>query len=415
MSSSSRVVIHAFVSSWMTLLVGLLAFRANGVAALTLDATELPQSAVSSATAYYVGQLLETGGASILKYDLDGNLDPKFVAPSYNNVRGLAINQDNTQLWVAHDGGVAELVFEMDDNNETLGLVEQRLYNLIAIGGMYASLPTPHGLCLSPDEASLYVTDPSTHALLQIDLASQSKTVTFLFYNNTALEPMGCVVSDDNDVVWVIHRNEAGLTRVQKSTGAVGRETEPWAQIIAEQTSQADMAGHGIVLWNDNAVLLWNGNNDNMDANTTNSSSSSGSSSLFVSIYMTSETPPFLGILYRCDIMLNILTGCVEFARGEQVVAADLQLDTKTPNQPQLIFPNFMDHNVSILPIRMEGDIIVLEGLVDEEDETMAENATASDKESSSHDTSSANMQPLWRIWQVGSSMVVVGVLVTAL
>ncbi|CAB9521118.1 expressed unknown protein [Seminavis robusta] len=267
-----------------------------------------PESAVATSSAYYVGQM-NRDGAAILKYDLEGNRDMSFTAPNFTNIRGLAMNGAGDTIWAAHDGAVAELEF-VDQAQSSLRL--KQLYNTSDY------IAAPNGLCLSDDESTMFVTDPLANALLQIDFGDNNPTMTLVF-RRQGLSPNGCVVQ--GNTVWMVHRTVAGITKYDISKSEVGN-TEPFSlDTIVALTSTAQgppSFGDGIVFWN---------------------------GKLYVSVWEFSAAPPWNGTVFECDSTST----CEPFSVGS--VAADMQLDLKTPDQPALILPNLFGQQVATLSL----------------------------------------------------------------
>jgi hypothetical protein len=285
---------------------------------------ERPESTVASPDTFYVGQFASNG--TILKYSLNGELADDFTAPILANVRGLAINQASDTLWAAFDTAVVEMILT-DDNQAT----PIQYYNLSDIG-----MAEPNGLCLSPNEDALYVTDPNARSLAKIDFAnnSTSAVVSPASDEPSLFSPNGYVAVEGESggtTVWMIHRNGNGIqVFMDTDTESVVGPMEPFSVPIINQTTPlgpgqpSRFVGDGIVWWD---------------------------YKLYASVWATA--PPFEGTIFVCEPYLNGTRNtnkpCQVFLSGP--LAADLQLDDKTPNQPQLILPSLITKQVATVPL----------------------------------------------------------------
>ena len=154
--------------------------------------------------------------------------------------------------------------------------------------------------------------------LLKIDLGTGVATKLFdsTSPNGDAQSPNGCFATDDT--VWLIARDEpGGITAFDIAGGTVGL-TEPWSQPIANATGS--MVGDGIVLY-ENKV--------------------------YASVWEFVIGPGGIttnGIVFVCEPPAS----CIELA---PLVAADLQVDSKTPDAPRLLLPDLLMGKVDTIPL----------------------------------------------------------------
>lgn len=260
-------------------------------------------------------QQMPAAAGSVNKYNMDGTLDDNFaaigVADGSRNA-GLAINSDASKLYVTSGSSVME--YSLTDAGATVS----QTFDLSA------HMQRTNGLCLSHDDALLYVTEPGMEmamgswdlinsegvpsALVVITVATGE--VAALFSDSPDHSPNGCVVlADDPNVVYMINFAH-GVNAWNRNSGA---QSVSWgSDLQAIQTTEGDVrAGDGLAYYNGVFYAsLWR---------------------------MTGMPPTAICTIYSCSAMG---TTCTQFS---EVHGADLQVDLRDADRPILISPSLRE------------------------------------------------------------------------
>jgi len=300
---------------------------------------------------------------------MDGTRDQTFTPISAfgGTNAGLAISS-NDKLYVTSGGSVIE--YDLSASGATVS----QTFDLSA------HTASTNGLCLSHDDALLYVTEPgmmlnpmggvaptpAPSALLVITVATGA--VESLFTGSDDHSPNGCFVSpDDPNLVYMINFQH-GVTAWNKNSGVA--EVTWGSDLQAIQQMEGDVrAGDGLVhydgMW---YVSLWK-----------------------IQLDMSTGAPVASGVgtIYSCA---TSSTTCSVFVAD--LAGADLQLDLRDASRPILISPDLLAMTVAgiELPLPSTTATITSGGSSDSTD--LSDGDTTSGGSTSTDGTTSSSAAP---------------------
>ena len=288
-----------------------------------------PESVVPGAGGYFVSAMPVPSPpapapvpGTVAKYNMDGTRDQTFTPISGfgGTNAGLAISSNDVKLYVTSGGSVVE--YDLSASGATVS----QTFDLSA------HTASTNGLCLSHDDAFLYVTEPgmalnpmggvaptpAPSALLVITVATGA--VESLFTGSADHSPNGCFVSpDDPNLVHMINFQH-GVTAWNKNSGVAAVTWGSDLQAI-QQTEGDVRAGDGLVHYNGMwYVSLWK-----------------------IQMDMSTGAPVASGVgtIYSCA---TSSTTCSVFVAD--LAGADLQLDLRDASRPILISPDLLAMSV---------------------------------------------------------------------